>query len=576
MQVLKESGHTDRYQIIKEKTMDKTVAGGKRMITAPHGTQLNCRSWETEAPMRMLMNNLDPEVAKDPDNLIVYGGTGRAARNWECFDKIVKTLKGMEADETLLMQSGKPVAVFKTHPWAPRVLITNSLLVPKWATFEEFTRLESMGLTVYGQMTAGSWIYIGTQGILQGTYETVASLAEQEFGGSLEGKWILSSGLGEMGGAQPLAFTMNGGVTIIVEVDKRAIERRLKTRYLDTWVDDVDKALKLKDEYLKKGEARSIGLWANAADVLPDLVEKGTIPDVVTDQTAAHDPLNGYVPQGYSVEEASVLRRKDPNEYMKKVYESIGVHVQAMLAMMKEGARTFEYGNNIRERARQAGITDAFNITGYVPAYIRPLFCKGSGPFRWAALSGEPEDIFRTDRKLLEVFPEDDHLRKWIELAQERVAFQGLPSRICWLAYGDRARMGEIVNHMVKKGDLTAPIVIGRDHHDTGAVASPYRETEAMKDGSDAIADWPILNALLNTSSGATWVSVHHGGGVGIGYSIHAGMVVVADGSDEQGKKIERVLTNDPGSGVVRHADAGYEIAIDTAKRTHIRMPMIE
>jgi urocanate hydratase len=524
----------------------------------------------------MLMNNLDPEVAKDPDNLIVYGGTGRAARNWECFDKIVETLKTMAADETLLMQSGKPVAVFKTHSWAPRVLITNSLLVPKWATFEEFTKLESMGLTVYGQMTAGSWIYIGTQGILQGTYETVASLAEQEFGGSLKGKWILSSGLGEMGGAQPLAFAMNGGVAIIVEVDKRAIERRMKTRYLDEWVDDLDRALQLKDEYLKKGEARSIGLWANAADILPELVKRDVLPDVVTDQTAAHDPLNGYVPRGYSVEEAVVLRGKDPKQYMEKVYESIGVHVEAMLEMKNRGARAFEYGNNIRERAREAGVGDAFDITGYVPAYIRPLFCSGSGPFRWAALSGEEEDIFKTDRKLLETFPEDEHLRRWIELAQERVAFQGLPSRICWLAYGNRAKMGEIVNQMVKKGELAAPIAIGRDHHDTGAVASPYRETEAMKDGSDAIADWPILNALLNTASGATWVSVHHGGGVGIGYSIHAGMVVVADGSEEQGKKLNRVLTNDPGSGVVRHADAGYEIAVETARKKKIWMPMIQ
>lgn len=557
--------------------MKRSNAGaGQRRVTAPRGKQLQCKSWETEAPLRMLMNNLDPEVAKDPDNLIVYGGTGRAARNWACFDRIVETLKGMERDETLLMQSGKPVAVFKTHPWAPRVLITNSLLVPKWATFEEFTRLEEMGLTVYGQMTAGSWIYIGTQGILQGTYETVVSLAEQEFSGSLKGKWVLSSGLGEMGGAQPLAFTMNGGVAIIVEVDRRAIDRRIKTRYLDVWVDSLDEALRLKDECLKKGEAKSIGLWANAADVLPEMVNRNVIPDVVTDQTAAHDPLNGYVPRGYSVDEAAVLRKEDPKQYMEKVYGSIAVHVQAILSMMKMGARAFEYGNNIRERAREAGVGDAFDIIGYVPAYIRPLFCRGSGPFRWAALSGEPEDIYKTDMKLLETFPGDDHLRRWIELARDRVAFQGLPSRICWLAYGDRAKMGEIVNRMVKKGELTAPIAIGRDHHDTGAVASPYRETEAMKDGSDAIADWPILNAMLNTSSGATWVSVHHGGGVGIGYSIHAGMVVVADGSGEQGKKLARVLTNDPGSGVVRHADAGYEIAVETAREKHIRMPMMD
>jgi len=550
--------------------------GNARVVRAPRGIKLNCKSWQTEAPMRMLMNNLDPEVAKDPDNLIVYGGTGRAARNWECFDKIVETLKKMNADETLLMQSGKPVAVFKTHHWAPRVLITNSLLVPKWATFEEFTRLESMGLTVYGQMTAGSWIYIGTQGILQGTYETVSSLAEQEFGGTLKGKWILSSGLGEMGGAQPLAFAMNKGVAVIVEVDKRAIERRMKTKYLDMWVDSLDEALRLKDEFIKKGESKSVGLLANAADVFPELVKRDIIPDVVTDQTAAHDPLNGYIPKDYSIEQASVLRKKTPTEYMKKAYDSIALHIKAILEMKEKGARAFEYGNNIRERAKEAGVKNAFDIEGYVPKYIRPLFCKGSGPFRWAALSGEPDDIFKTDKRLLETFPDDEHLHKWINLAQERVAFQGLPARICWLAYGDRAKMGEIVNWMVKKGELSAPIVIGRDHHDTGAVASPNRETEAMKDGSDAIADWPILNALLNTSSGATWVSVHHGGGVGIGYSIHAGMVTVADGTDEQAKKLERVLTNDPGSGVVRHADAGYDIAIETVKQKKIWAPMIK
>jgi urocanate hydratase len=548
----------------------------RKTVRAPKSKKLVCKSWETEAPMRMLMNNLDPDVAKDPENLIVYGGTGRAARNWDCYEKIVETLKELERDETLLMQSGKPVAVFKTHPWAPRVLITNSLLVPKWATFEEFTRLESMGLTVYGQMTAGSWIYIGTQGILQGTYETVSSLAEQEFGGTLKGKWVLSSGLGEMGGAQPLAFTMNEGVTIIIEVDKRAIERRIKTRYLDMWVDDLDEALKLKDDFLKKGESKSIGLLANAADIFPELVKRDITPDVVTDQTAAHDPLNGYIPRGYSVDEAAVLRKDDSDEYMKRVYESIAIHVRSILEMKERGARAFEYGNNLRERAREGGIENAFDIEGYVPAYIRPLFCKGSGPFRWAALSGDPKDIYTTDEKLLEVFPKDEHLRKWIELAREKVSFQGLPSRICWLEYGDRAKMGEIVNSLVKKGELTAPIVIGRDHHDTGAVASPHRETEAMKDGSDAIADWPILNALLNTASGATWVSVHHGGGVGIGYSIHAGMVVVADGSKEQGKKLQRVLTNDPGSGVIRHADAGYEVAIETVKKKKIWAPMVE
>jgi len=560
----------------KEEFMGGQSKGTARPVRAPRGKKLSCKSWETEAPLRMLMNNLDPEVAKDPDNLIVYGGTGRAARNWECFDKIIDTLRSMEKDETLLMQSGKPVAVFKTHPWAPRVLITNSLLVPKWATFEEFTKLESMGLTVYGQMTAGSWIYIGTQGILQGTYETVSSIAAQEFNGSLKGKWVLSSGLGEMSGAQPLAFTMNEGVAVIVEVDKRAIERRMKTKYLDMWVENLDEALRLKDEFLKNGESKSIGLWANAADVLPELVKRDIIPDVVTDQTSAHDPLNGYIPRGYSVEEAATLRKENQKEYIKKVYDSIASHIKAILEMKDKGARAFEYGNNIRQRAKEAGVENAFDIEGYVPKYIRPLFCKGSGPFRWLALSGEAEDIFKTDKKLLETFPDDEHLHKWIHLAQERVAFQGLPARICWLAYGDRAKMGEIVNRMVKKGELSAPIVIGRDHHDTGAVASPHRETEAMKDGSDAIADWPILNALLNTSSGATWVSVHHGGGVGIGYSIHAGMVTVADGTEEQAKKLERVLTNDPGSGVVRHADAGYDIAIKTVKDKDIWAPMIK
>ena len=544
-------------------------------VKATRGTDISCKSWLLEAPMRMLMNNLDPEVAKDPEHLIVYGGTGRAARSWECFHKIVETLQKMDVDDTLLIQSGKPVGVFKTHPWAPRVLIVNSMLVPKWATLEEFTRLESMGLTMYGQMTAGSWIYIGTQGILQGTYETVSSLALEEFGGTLKGKWVLSSGLGEMSGAQPLAFTMNEGVAIIVEVNKKAIQRRLDTDYLDVWTDNLDEAIRMKDDALKEGKALSIGLFGNAADILPEMVKRNIIPDVLTDQTAAHDPLNGYIPKGLTVEEAAELREKDPDEYLKRAYESIAIHVQAMLDMKSSGARTFEYGNNIRERARQAGVKNAFDITGYVPKYIRPLFCKGSGPFRWAALSGNEEDIYKTDEMLLKTFPDDEHLKKWINMAHTRVHFQGLPSRICWLAYGDRAKFGEIVNDMVKKGELSAPIVIGRDHHDTGAVASPYRETEAMKDGSDAIADWPILNALLNTSSGATWVSVHHGGGVGIGYSIHAGMVVVADGTDEQRKKLLTVLNNDPGSGVVRHADAGYDIAINTAKEKHIWMPML-
>ncbi len=545
-------------------------------VKAPRGTQLSCKYWETEAPMRMLMNNLDPEVAKDPENLIVYGGRGKAARDWKSFHKIVETLKRLEKDETLIMQSGKPVAVFKTHEWAPRVLITNTLLVPKWATFEEFIKLESMGLTVYGQMTAGSWIYIGTQGILQGTYETVGAIAKKEYGGSLKGKWVLTAGLGEMGGAQPLAITMNEGVAIVVEVNPWAIERRIKDRYCDMMVKDLDEAIKIKNEALKEGKAISIGLLGNAAEVLPELLKRNEIPDIVTDQTAAHDPLYGYIPKGMTIEEADELRKKDPDEYMKRAYESMATHIEAMLEFQKRGARVFEYGNNLRQRAKEAGVKNAFDIVGYMPAYIRPLFCEGSGPFRWVALSGDPEDIYKTDEMLLKTFPENEHLRKWIEMAHDRVAFQGLPARICWLSYGEREKFGVIVNNMVKKGELKAPIVIGRDHHDTGGAASPYRETEAMKDGSDAIADWPVLNALLNTASGATWVSVHHGGGVGIGFSIHAGMVVLADGTDIQEKKLRRVLNNDPGIGVVRHADAGYDIAINTAKEKGIDMPMLE
>ncbi|NIA23422.1 MAG: urocanate hydratase [Proteobacteria bacterium] len=544
-------------------------------VRAIRGNKLTCKSWETEAPMRMLMNNLDPEVAKDPEHLIVYGGTGRAARSWEAYDVIVETLKRMNDDETLLMQSGKPVAVFKTHRWAPRVLITNSLIVPKWATFEEFTKLEAMGLTVYGQMTAGSWIYIGTQGILQGTYETLGSLARKEFDGTLNGKWVLSAGLGEMGGAQPLAITMNGGVAIIVEVDKSHIDRRVKDKYCDKIAYNLDEALKMKDEALREGKAISIGLLANAADVYPEFVKRNIIPDVVTEQTAAHDPVNGYIPKGYTLEAAAELRKTDPKKYYRLAIESIAIEVRAMLEIKKRGAKVFDYGNNIRARAQEAGVDNAFDIMGYVPEYIRDLFSEGSGPFRWAALSGDPEDIYKTDEAIIEAFPDNKHLVNWIKIARERVEFQGLPSRICWLNYGDRARMGEIMNDMVRSGRLKAPIVIGRDHHDAGSVASPYRETEAMKDGSDAIADWPILNALLSTASGATWVSVHHGGGVGIGYSIHAGLVVVADGSDMARDKIRRVLNNDPGSGVVRHADAGYDIAIRTAKKKGIWMPML-
>ncbi|MBB6063239.1 urocanate hydratase [Thermosipho japonicus] len=548
----------------------------ERIIRAPRGTTLSCKSWQTEAPMRMLMNNLDPEVARDPANLIVYGGTGRAARNWQCFDKIVETLKTLEMDETLLVQSGKPVAVFKTSEWAPRVLIANSNLVPKWANWEYFRELEERGLIMYGQMTAGSWIYIGTQGILQGTYETFYAVAKKYFGETLKGKWVLTAGLGEMGGAQPLAVTLNDGVVLAVEIDKRMIERRLNTGYLDTWTDNLDEALEMVQKAVKEERPLSVGLLANAAEVHPELVKRGIIPDIVTDQTAAHDPLTGYVPAGMSFDEALKLRKENPQKYLELVYESVVKHINAILEMQKQGAKVFEYGNNIRRLAYDHGVKDAFNIPGYVPEYIRDLFAEGKGPFRWAALSGNPEDIYKTDKKVLELFPYDDHLRKWIELAQKKVKWQGLPARICWLGQGERAEFGLAINEMVKKGELEAPIVIGRDHHDTGSVASPYRETEAMKDGSDAIADWPILNAMLNVASGATWVSFHHGGGVGIGYSLHAGMVIVADGTDLAHKKLERVLTNDVGLGVVRHADAGYEIAIETAKKHNLRMPMLD
>ncbi|HOK23498.1 MAG TPA: urocanate hydratase [Candidatus Hydrothermia bacterium] len=548
----------------------------ERIIKAPRGNSLTCKSWLTEAPMRMLMNNLDPEVAKDPANLIVYGGTGRAARNWESFDAIVKTLKELEDDETLIVQSGKPVAVFKTNEWAPRVLIANSNLVPKWATWEYFRELEERGLIMYGQMTAGSWIYIGTQGILQGTYETFHAAAKKHFGGSLQGKVILTAGLGEMGGAQPLAGTMNDGIVLAVEVNPWAIERRVKMGYLDTWTDDMDKALSMVENAKKEGKALSIGLLGNAASVHPLLVKKGFVPDLLTDQVAAHDPLNGYIPKGYSVEEAAELRKRNPQEYLKRVGESACEHLEAMLEMQRRGAITFEYGNNLRRLAYDNGVKNAFDIQGYVPAFIRDLFAEGKGPFRWVALSGDPEDIYKTDDKVLKLFPNDDHLRKWLKMAKEKVHFQGLPARICWLGQGERMEFGVAINEMVKRGELQAPIVIGRDHHDTGSVASPYRETEAMPDGSDAIADWPILNALLNTASGATWVSFHHGGGVGIGYSLHAGAVIVADGTELTRKKLERVLTNDVGIGVVRHADAGYKIAIDTAKKHKLRMPMLE
>ena len=525
--------------------------------------------------MRMLMNNLDPDVAERPDDLIVYGGSGRAARSWEAFDAIAATLRRLDDDETLLVQSGKPVGVFRTHPWAPRVLIANALLVPAWATWDVFRDLEDRGLTMYGQMTAGSWIYIGTQGILQGTYETLAELARREFGGSLAGRLVVTAGLGGMGGAQPLAVTMNEGVALVIEVDAARIQRRLATRYLDERADSLDDALARADRYRSARQARSIGLEANAADILPELVRRGVVPAVLTDQTSAHDALNGYVPNGLSLAEATALRRSDPDEYVERSMSAMAMHVQAMLDLRARGAVTFDYGNNIRQQALKAGISDAFDIPGFVPEYIRPLFCRGKGPFRWAALSGDPADIAATDRLALQMFASDEPLCRWIRLAGERVAFQGLPARIFWLGYGERARFGLAINDLVRRGDLKAPIVIGRDHLDTGSVASPNRETEGMRDGSDAIADWPVLNALLNTSSGATWVSVHHGGGVGIGYSLHAGMVVVADGTREADEKLQRVLTCDPGIGVVRHADAGYADAVATARENGIDMPMI-
>jgi urocanate hydratase len=524
----------------------------------------------------MLMNNLDPEVAERPDDLIVYGGSGRAARSWDAYDAIVRSLRSLEHDETLVVQSGKPVAIFRTHPWAPRVLIANALLVPAWATWETFRDLEDRGLTMYGQMTAGSWIYIGTQGILQGTYETLAAVARRHFGGTLRGRLTVTAGLGGMGGAQPLAVTMNEGVALVVEVDRARIARRLASRYLDETADSLEDALSRAHDYCRRGVARSIGVEANAADVLPALVARGVTPDVLTDQTSAHDALEGYVPNGLALAEALALRRRAPEEYIRRSMTAMAEHVRAMLDLQARGAVTFDYGNNIRAQARQAGVAHAFDIPGFVPEYVRPLFCEGKGPFRWAALSGEPEDIHVTDALALEMFAHDESLCRWIRLARERVAFQGLPARIFWLGYGERAEFGLALNDLVRRGRVKAPIVIGRDHLDAGSVASPNRETEGMRDGSDAIADWPVLNALLNTSAGATWVSVHHGGGVGIGYSLHAGMVAVADGSREADGKLERVLTCDPGLGVVRHADAGYEDAVATARDRGIRMPMAD
>lgn len=547
-----------------------------RTVRAPRGTALSCKGWQQEAVLRMLMNNLDPEVAERPEDLVVYGGRGKAARSWEAFDAIVRALRSLEDDETLLVQSGKPVAIFRTHRFAPRVLIANSNLVAHWATWDHFWELERKGLIMFGQMTAGSWIYIGTQGILQGTYETFAEAARQHFGGSLKGRLVLTAGLGGMGGAQPLAVTMNEGVAIVVEVDEARIRRRLEHRYLDRMASTLDEALALAEEARRKGEPLSIGLLGNAAEVFPEFVRRGIIPDAVTDQTSAHDPLNGYVPAGLTLEEAVALRRSDPGEYVRRAKASMVVHVQAMLDLQKAGAVVFDYGNNIRQQAYDAGLKNAFDFPGFVPAFIRPLFCEGKGPFRWVALSGDPEDIYKTDRAIMELFPENESLHRWLRMAQQKIHFQGLPARICWLGYGERVRAGLKFNEMVASGELAAPIVIGRDHLDAGSVASPNRETEGMKDGSDAIADWPLLNALVNTAAGASWVSIHHGGGVGIGYSQHAGMVVVADGTPEAADRIERVLTTDPGLGVVRHADAGYEKAIAVAKERGIRMPMLE
>jgi urocanate hydratase len=552
----------------------EALCGDPGSIRAPRGRQLNARSWQTEAPLRMLLNNLDREVAEKPEELIVYGGSGKAARNPAALRALVRSLLVLEEDETLLVQSGKPVGVFRTHPLAPRVLIANSLLVPRWATWEEFRRLEALGLTMFGQMTAGSWIYIGTQGILQGTYQTFAAAGEQHFGSaSLAGRTILTAGLGGMGGAQPLAATMAGAAALCVEVDAARIERRLATRYLDERTDSLEDAVGRVRAAAAEGRPLSVGLHANAADVVPELARRGERFDLVTDQTAAHDPLNGYVPRGLSIKEAADLRASDPDEYLRRARASIAAHVEGLLAHLRGGSHVFDYGNNLRGEAEAAGVADAFAYPGFVLAYIRPLFCRGVGPFRWAALSGDPQDIAVIDGALRDLFPDDPLLQRWLELAPGRVSFQGLPARICWLGYGDRARAGLAINDLVRTGRVSAPIVIGRDHLDAGSVASPYRETEAMRDGSDAIADWPILNALLNTAAGATWVSVHHGGGVGIGNAIHAGMVVVADGTSDAGEKLDRVLVTDPGLGVIRHADAGYEEALDAARDGSLGLP---
>lgn len=548
----------------------------KRIIKAPTGTELSCKNWLIEAPYRMLQNNLDPDVAFDPDNLIVYGGRGKAARNWEALDAILESLRNLNPDETLLVQSGKPVAVFRTHEDAPRVLIANSNIVPAWATQENFDKWEKEGLIMYGQMTAGSWIYIGTQGILQGTYETFGALARKHGWESLKGKFVLTAGLGEMGGAQPLAVTMNEGVGLFVEVDRWRAERRLKLRQVDAMTDNLEEAMTWVDEALATETAKSIALIGNAAEILPELLTRGVVPDIVTDQTSAHDVMYGYIPAGMSLEEATALRESEPDTYQERAMQSMAQHVRTMLDWQAKGAIVFDYGNNLRQRAYDYGVENAFDYSGFVPAYIRPLFCEGKGPFRWVALSGNPEDIYATDRAILDLFPEDEHLKRWITMAQEQVEFQGLPARICWLGYGERMKAGLKFNEMVASGEVSAPIVIGRDHLDSGSVASPNRETEGMKDGSDAIADWALLNAMINAVGGATWVSLHHGGGVGIGYSIHAGQVIVADGTDAAAKRLERVLTVDPGMGVVRHADAGYERAINFAKSTGVNIPMMK
>ena len=551
-------------------------AANVRKIRAPHGTEISAKSWLTEAPLRMLMNNLDPDVAERPEDLVVYGGIGRAARDWNCFDRIVETLRELEADETLLVQSGKPVGVFKTHADAPRVLIANSNLVPHWANWEHFNELEKKGLMMYGQMTAGSWIYIGSQGIIQGTYETFVEAGRQHFGGDLSGKWVLTAGLGGMGGAQPLAATMAGLSMIAIECRPSRIDRRLDTGYLDHRADDLDAALALVDDARERGEAVSVGLLGNAAEVVPEIVRRGIRPDMVTDQTSAHDPMHGYLPIGWSLDDWEARQKTDPAGVAAAAKKSMAVHVRAMLEFHAQGIPTVDYGNNLRQVALDEGVEDAFAYPGFVPAYIRPLFCRGVGPFRWAALSGDPDDIYKTDAKVKELIPDNPQLHRWLDMARERIQFQGLPSRICWVGLGERARLGLAFNQMVASGELAAPIVIGRDHLDSGSVASPNRETEGMKDGTDAVSDWPLLNALLNTASGATWVSLHHGGGVGMGFSQHAGMVIVCDGSDDAARRLERVLTNDPASGVMRHADAGYQEAIDCAREHDLNLPMVE